>query len=190
MSSQGILVLNPGHIDPGYCGPLTVRAINLGATTKPIDLGARIFTVVFERLTKETSKPYPALQGSREERENKFSEMDFAQNPHSLGRLLEVGSDKPLMTGDEVDRRIREHWYSKATLIGTLMGVILAAIAALFAVIGVYRADAAKPSAQNTSSSSPSPSPSVEPSVNASASVTPSVTNDKIKKSQRNRSKR
>src|ERR1700738_3518011 len=99
MSSQGILVLNPGHIDPGFKGPLTVRAINLRATSKPIDLGARVFTVIFERLPKSTSRPSPAIADSRQERENKFSEMDVAQNPHSIARLVMLGKDKPLMTG-------------------------------------------------------------------------------------------
>src|SRR5947208_2986327 len=32
LSSQGLLVLNPGHVDPGYKGPLTVKAINLRKT--------------------------------------------------------------------------------------------------------------------------------------------------------------
>src|SRR6185437_8683197 len=29
MSSEGLLVLNPGHVDPGFRGPLTVKAINI-----------------------------------------------------------------------------------------------------------------------------------------------------------------
>jgi deoxycytidine triphosphate deaminase len=144
MSSQGILVLNPGHIDPGFKGPLTVRAINLRATSKPIDLGTRIFTVVFERFAKPTSRPYPPIPDTRQERENKFNEMDFAQNPRSVARLVMLGKDKPLMTGDEVDRRIREHWSTKATMIGTLLGIVMGVIAVVVAIIGVYRAEPAQ----------------------------------------------
>ena len=163
MSSQGILVLNPGHIDPGYEGPLTVRAINLRATSKPIDLGTRVFTVVFERLPKATSQPYPLRSGKKETRENEFREMDLAQNPRSVGRLVMLGKDKPLMTGDEVDRRIRDHWSTKATLWGTLLGIILAVIAVIFTIIGINRAEPApaRPTQTNSAPSTQTGSPSV-----------------------------
>lgn len=161
MSSQGILVLNPGHIDPGFKGPLTVRAINLRATSKPIDLGTKIFTVVFERLATPTSRPYPAIPDTRQERENKFNEMDFSQNPRSVSRLVMLGKDKPLMTGDEVDRRIRDHWTTKLTVIGTVVGIIIALIATVFTIIGLYRADPAQVrSLQAAPVSSPHDSPS------------------------------
>jgi deoxycytidine triphosphate deaminase len=183
MSSQGILVLNPGHVDPGYKGPLTVRAINLRATSKPIDLGARIFTVVFERLAKPTTRPYPAITDKRQERENKFSEMDLAQNPRSVARLVMLGKDKPLMTGDEVDRRIRDHWSTKATLIGTLVGIILAVVATLFAIIGVYRAEPSKPVQANPTPpiQTNSPSPSMSTSVQTVNSAQ-TQKNDNVKK--------
>jgi deoxycytidine triphosphate deaminase len=166
MSSQGILVLNPGHVDPGYKGPLTVRVINLRATPKSIDLGTKIFTVVFERLPKATSQPYPVMKDKREDRELKFNSSDVEQNPHSMARLVMLGKDRPLMTGDEVDRRIREHWATKATLVATLVGVVVAGIAAIFAIIGVYKTDPARPtqtnstqSTQRGSSSSPTETP-------------------------------
>ncbi|MDX6560071.1 MAG: dCTP deaminase [Blastocatellia bacterium] len=161
MSSQGILVLNPGHVDPGYKGPLTVRAINLRATPKAIDVGTRIFTVIFERLPRRTSRPYPPIPGDKEDRELKFNSIDVEQNPHSMARLVMLGKDRPLMTGDEVDRRINEHWTTKATLVGTLAGVILALIAALFAVIGVYRTESVRPNQTNSTPSTPTASPSL-----------------------------
>jgi dUTPase len=183
MSSQGILVLNPGHVDPGYKGPLTVRAINLRATPKAIDLGTRIFTVVFERLPKATGKPYGPIPGDREERELKFNSIDVEQNPHSMARLVMLGKDRPLMTGDEVDRRIRDHWTTKATLIGTIAGLLVAGIAAIFAIIGVYRAEPPKTTQQNVNAFSASPSPSLEPAQNSNAH--PTVRSDKIKSRNR-----
>lgn len=153
MSSQGLLVLNPGHIDPGFKGPLTVRAINLRATCKSIDLGTPIFTVIFERLPKVTSQPYDHSIVDREDRELKFNSIDVEQNPHSMARLVMLGKDKPLMTGDEVDRRIMDHWTTTAILIGTIITVLLAAIAAVFAIIGVYRAEPSKPVQTNAASS-------------------------------------
>lgn len=65
------------------------------------------------------------------------------------------------MTGDEVDRRIRDHWSTKATLVGTIFGLLLAGIAAVFAIIGVYRTEPRTPE-QKFSPVTASPGPSVE----------------------------
>lgn len=174
MSSEGLLVLNPGHVDPGFRGPLTVRAINIRATPKAIDVGTKIFTVIFERLPRVTSRPYSAGSGNREDRELRFNATDVEQNPQSMSRLVMLGKDKPLMTGDEVDRRIRDHWTTKATVIGTIIGLVLAGIAAVFAIMGVYRTEPTKIIQQPTAS----PSPSV---LEQTASPTPSV-NQNVKK--------
>jgi len=172
MSSEGILVLNPGHIDPGYRGPLTVRAINLRATPKAVDLGTRIFTVVFEKLPKKTSRPYPPIAASKEERELKFNASDVEQNPQSIARLVMLGKDRPLMTGDEVDRRISEHWTTRATLAGTIAGLLLAAIAAVFAIIGVYKTLPTQSPVPSLSVSTPSQGGS--PEVQGRGRVSPS----------------
>jgi deoxycytidine triphosphate deaminase len=166
MSSQGLLVLNPGHIDPGFSGPLTVRAINLRSTPQTIDIKNPIFTVIFERLPKPVTKPYNerhTLITDRDKLERAFKSTDLQQNPLSMGRLVMLGKDRPLMTGDEVDRRIRDHWSTKATLVGTLMGMLLAGIAAYFAITGPNRPEAPQPIQPNSSPISASPSPSVEP---------------------------
>jgi deoxycytidine triphosphate deaminase len=138
MSSEGLLVLNPGHIDPGFKGPLTVRAINLRATSKAITFGTRIFTVIFDRLPAATAHPY-SQNKTREEREIDFHAKDVEQNPESLFKLVTLGKDKPLMTAEEVDRRITEHMMSRAIFLGTMLSVVLALIAALFAVIAVFK---------------------------------------------------
>src|SRR5207253_3036493 len=67
MSSQGVLVLNPGHGDPGYRGPLTVRILNVRATPKALLFGTPIFTVIFHRLPKPTHQGY----GSNKPREER-----------------------------------------------------------------------------------------------------------------------
>jgi len=114
MSSEGVLVLNPGHVDPGFKGPLTVRILNVRATSKALLFGTPIFTVIFQRLPKST-KPY-SRNKSREQRELDFKAKDVEQNPKTLVGLINAGKDKPLMTVDEVDKRIREHWISNATV--------------------------------------------------------------------------
>jgi deoxycytidine triphosphate deaminase len=176
MSSQGILVLNPGHVDPVYKVPLRFILINIRATPKSIDLKTKIFTVVFERLPKVTSQPYPPIEDDRAERERKFNSSDVEQNPHSMARLVMLGKDRPLMTGDEVDRRIREHWTTRVILVATL-------VAALFAVIGVYRNERVKPPQTNSPPSSQTAAPSLPIGTSgqdANSAQTPG--NDNVKK--------
>jgi deoxycytidine triphosphate deaminase len=138
MSSEGILVLNPGHIDPGFRGPLTVRAINIRKTPKTIWIGMPIFTLVFERL------PNAPLQGykyflERGEREKAFNANDVEQNPQTLLRLVTLGKEKPVVTTDQVHRQIQDHWMSWVVFAGTILSVLLAALAAIFAIIAVFQ---------------------------------------------------
>jgi deoxycytidine triphosphate deaminase len=56
-TSKGLLVINSGHVDPGFIGPLTVTAINLTKEKKIIRVGDPIMTVVFQRLP-EATLPY------------------------------------------------------------------------------------------------------------------------------------
>lgn len=52
MSSRGFLILNPGHIDPGYNGPITICAINLSKIEEPLYLEKPIFTLILNKLDK------------------------------------------------------------------------------------------------------------------------------------------
>jgi deoxycytidine triphosphate deaminase len=106
MSSQGLLVLNPGHIDPGFRGPLTVRAINIRKNAKAINFGTKIFTVIFERLPAPAVTPY-STHPTRDEREQSFAGMDLEQNPGSLTNLIVGSRDFPFATPVLVDEKIR-----------------------------------------------------------------------------------
>ena len=63
-SREGLMVLNPGHVDPGFSGQLSVKAINLRKVALPISRGDKIFTVIFEKLPKMTE----GYKGSMPER--------------------------------------------------------------------------------------------------------------------------
>jgi deoxycytidine triphosphate deaminase len=56
MSSTGFLILNPGHIDPGYKGPITICAINLSKQETFLFLGMPIFTIIISRLDSKLDK--------------------------------------------------------------------------------------------------------------------------------------
>lgn len=50
MSSNGFLILNPGHIDPGYNGLITICGINLSNQNIYLDLEDSIFTLIIDNL--------------------------------------------------------------------------------------------------------------------------------------------
>lgn len=55
-SSTGLLILNPGHIDPGYSGYLSICLINLSKDVRTLSLGDSIFTLIIQELKSELSK--------------------------------------------------------------------------------------------------------------------------------------
>ena len=49
VSLKGLLMTNPGHIDPGYEGPLHCTVINMGRESYPLKVGDRIMrTLIFQ----------------------------------------------------------------------------------------------------------------------------------------------
>jgi deoxycytidine triphosphate deaminase len=130
-SSEGLLVLNPGHIDPGYRGTLTVKALNLRKTPISISREQTIFTIVFHNIGNQTSHPYSGTVLSTHEKEKSFHAREQEIAPNSLGDLIKVMADLPFVTKEQVDRAICDHWMSRWTF-GLL---IVAALAATLAVI-------------------------------------------------------
>lgn len=58
LSVSGILMTNPGHVDPGYKGPMHVTVINMGTELHPFAAGERIFTVCFFQLSSPAKQGY------------------------------------------------------------------------------------------------------------------------------------
>jgi len=133
-SSQGLLVLNPGHVDPGYSGPLSVRLINLRSTPKSINFGDKIFTVIFEKLPEASVKSYSGSK-MRDERERLHNSLDVEQNPGDLGQLILRGENPPFVSVDEVRKAILSHCITCVTFVLTA----IAAIASIIAVIQAFK---------------------------------------------------
>jgi len=68
VSSKGLLMTNPGHVDPGYKGPLKFTVINMGREFYLLQTGEMIVTLLFFRLEqpvkKSYSKRYPNIRGN------------------------------------------------------------------------------------------------------------------------------
>ena len=61
VSLRGLLMTNPGHIDPGYIGPMHFTVINMGRTPYPLQRGDPIVSVMFFTLTASAQTPYNQL---------------------------------------------------------------------------------------------------------------------------------
>jgi dCTP deaminase len=57
---RGLLVTNPGHIDPGYAGPMRFMAINMAKEAFTLRKGDEIATVLFFRMNRSATLGWSA----------------------------------------------------------------------------------------------------------------------------------
>lgn len=98
-SSAGLLILNPGHIDPGFSGPISICAINLSKETKYLSIGEDIFTIIFEELIATTSGYDNNFKGSRSDYEKKFLKERSSKLSPSFFDLLRLHKFEDHLTG-------------------------------------------------------------------------------------------
>lgn len=99
-SSEGLLVLNPGHVDPGYQGPLMVTAWNLSGQDQILEKGDRILKVIFHPVDCPGS-PFQANE-DRTTRERKFRKKSLVTGAKGLSQLLESNHDSRIATEDDL----------------------------------------------------------------------------------------
>jgi deoxycytidine triphosphate deaminase len=126
-SSRGLLVLNPGHIDPGYKGPITIKAVNLNRVPLPINRGMKIFTIIFYVLPSATTSPYQE-EVNRDDKEREYLKELIKQDTSNISQIISMQSGAPFPTQEEVKSMIRTHWLSwivfGLTLIAAISGVL------------------------------------------------------------------
>lgn len=64
--SDGLLVIAPSHVDPGYSGRLTARVINLREKEYHLKANDHVLTIRFCKLIEETDKPYEKKASDQE----------------------------------------------------------------------------------------------------------------------------
>jgi dCTP deaminase len=64
VSSHGLLMTNPGHVDPGYKGKLHFTVINMGSDDYMLRQGDRIVTLLIFKLSGNASAGWADRQGS------------------------------------------------------------------------------------------------------------------------------
>lgn len=107
MSSRGLLVLNPGHVDPGFKGALTVKALNLRKVPMTLEAGANIFTVIFQRLPRSTTA-YPPIAKDRKSRERDFNETTVETSPRTIFEMMVLDRDGPYPSREEVKSLLKD----------------------------------------------------------------------------------
>lgn len=96
VSRNGLLMTNPGHIDPGYTGVLTFTLVNLGREPLALVKGDPICTLLFYRLATEPSFDYT----KRHPEHAALDQQDPAPDPAALDRVSRDFLD--------VDRRAKQ----------------------------------------------------------------------------------
>lgn len=62
VSLRGLLMTNPGHVDPGYSGTMSFTVINMGKETYQLKAGDPIVTLLFMKLDAAPTVPYSSLK--------------------------------------------------------------------------------------------------------------------------------
>lgn len=136
MSSRGFLVLNPGHIDPGFKGPLTVKALNIRKTPIAIHQNDPIFTVIFHHLSKPTI-PFDRNR-SRAEREREFDATTVETSPRSISEIVAADTSGPFPSRSDVEVIVKKYWVTRWSLIFSVVTVIFSIITICLAGAATY----------------------------------------------------
>jgi dCTP deaminase len=122
ISSQGILLTNPGHIDPGYEGHLHLTAINMAKESFEFRRGDVIATVVIAELSSAPKADFRARYGTlspsrvTQDQLNRLSP-DFANVEERAQQIAE----KAVKTADISIKRAQ----TRATVIGVVVTALL-----------------------------------------------------------------
>lgn len=137
LSSEGFLVLNPGHVDPGYKGPLEIKAVNFRKVPLALSIGDPVFTVVFQKVGKQT----PGYQNnvlSLVDKVRNVRKKEVEQSAKSISNLVALTG--PFQTEDGVKKLIATHWMTWAMIVFAFVAML----ASLVAAIPVIRGESSK----------------------------------------------
>ena len=116
VSLAGLLMTNPGHIDPGYHGHLHVTVINMGKDPYCLRPGGRLMRSLFIKFEEPAKKSY--LGGS---------------NPIDEELLSRLSSD--FLDVEDRARKVAERAVAKADFVSRALQI---AVPVVVAIIGIY----------------------------------------------------
>jgi len=117
LSSNGILVANIGHIDPGFAGRLRFTLINMGGSDFPLERGTvEVGTLMLFRLTSQSCAPWLQRYGGALPK----GEPDSAE----INALAKDFADVESRI-DQITRRTVKREYSRFALLAVLVPMLL-----------------------------------------------------------------
>lgn len=134
-SSEGLLVLNPGHVDAGFRGPLMVTAWNLSGKDQIIERGDRIIKVVLQSVDSP-GEPFDKNQ-PRERRERNFRKTALVNGAKGLGDLIEANADSPVATRDDLNELRQQMTNTLSTRMSFFVAVVSLVIAVSALVVSI-----------------------------------------------------
>lgn len=129
LSSRGLLMTNPGHVDPGFHGPMRFTVMNIGTEDITLRRGDPIVTLLLLRLSADAKAGYAQRRGfakavsGPEQRQVDCLSVDF----------LEVGN-RAKSAAEEAVRgaEYRAKLWSAIVPIGSALAVVIAGVISLW----------------------------------------------------------
>ncbi len=127
VSSKGLLMTNPGHVDPGYKGRMQFTVINMGRELFALKSGDIIVTLLFFRLDPPAKKSYS----------ERYTTIKGNIGEEQLSRLAKDFLDVERRAEDAAKKAEREaRWWSVGVPITlTLIGVFGTIVLAYFSTV-------------------------------------------------------
>ncbi len=155
-SREGLMVLNPGHVDPGFEGPLSVKAINLRKVSLPISREDKIFTVIFEKIANMTEGYRTNI--SKKSREQEYNKKDLEVSPKGLFEIIKISKDDSFTTKQDVQKIITDHRMSQAIVFLSFVAAIAAVLAVIIGLYSIILSQQVKNQSRNSINASESTS--------------------------------
>jgi deoxycytidine triphosphate deaminase len=118
ISTKGILMTNPGHVDPGYQGHMHLTLINMGRDPVTLEKGAELVTLLVFKL----DKPVAAGYGQRRPGEGSDPVATFL--PSLTPDFMDITNRAKELAKEEADERVKE---AREEVTGTAVWIGVAA---------------------------------------------------------------
>lgn len=126
VSAQGLLMTNPGHVDPGFVGPMRFTVINMGRAKYVLKRGNPIVTLLFLQLSRACQRDWLARNDGHEANPPDQSAVD-----HLSEDFLDIKR-----SAEEIAKRQVEEAGLSLKKWGTIGAIALAIISVLSVAFG------------------------------------------------------
>lgn len=134
-TSKGLLVMNSGHVDPGFRGPLTVTAINMTKLPLTLRVGDPILTVIFERLSRDAR--HYEKNTPRDLREKHFADYIANQSARNIVDLVAFSPDEQFVTHEQMNEKAGFALSNTIAWIGLLLAAIFGIVSLVVSILSL-----------------------------------------------------